>query len=69
MTFDDPKTEEKAPEGKIRFIGHEGGVPYHIADLDAPMTHQQMDELAHQHRGVGIFIYVYNERGECVFTS
>ena len=57
-------TEPKAPEGMIRFIGEEYGKPFLIGDEPAPMTPQEIADLAHFHRGVGIDIHVYDKEGK-----
>jgi hypothetical protein len=56
-------TEPKAPEGMVRFLGKEYHTPFFIGDEPAPMTPQEIADIAHMHRGVGITISVYDDEG------
>lgn len=64
-----PRTDPVAPKGQIRFIGEEHGQSFLIGDFDEPLTQQQLDQIAHENRGVGIEVYAYNSLGKCVYSG
>lgn len=62
-------TEPIAPDGMIRFIGEEKRIPFFIGDEDGPLTKQEIADIAHMNRGVGITVFVYDDEGKLLHTE